>query len=76
MIYVVRPLLGSALVHVSHSPMYFCLLIQEVIGTEAEVGLAYSEKTYLTESPKRIRWELSCQIRDLYIFKTDNEILK
>jgi len=32
--------------------------------------------TYLTGSPKRIRWELSCQIRYIYIPQSDNEIIK
>jgi hypothetical protein len=45
-VYSVSPLLGSALVHVRHGPLYLCLFIREVIWTEAEVCLAGIEEAF------------------------------
>jgi hypothetical protein len=58
MVYLVSPFLGSALIHVRHGPLYFCLFVQEVVRAKAEVDLAGVKEAFafVAISVKIRRW--------------------
>ena len=45
MVYPSDPFLGTALAHVSHGPLDFCLFVRELVWTQPDVRLASIDKT-------------------------------